>query len=559
MNELFLEIAIVIVTAGVFSLIALALRQPMIIAYIATGLVAGPSLLGFAKSPEVFEAMSQVGIAFLLFLVGLHLNWKSIKDVGVLSVMVGMGQVIFTSLAGTGIALALGFNLVTSVFIGVGFAFSSTIIIVKLLTDKEDINRFYGRISIGTLIIQDLAAMAVLLFVATITNDTGLSIELSLLYTVGKLIAASVVLWLLAKYVVQPLFSYIAREPEMLFLASVAWCFAIASGLSLIGFSIEIGALLAGIALAGSEVQREIDHKVRPLRDFFIIIFFIVLGTHLTIDSIAATILPALLFSAFILIGNPLIIMIVMRLFGYHPRTGFLVGVTMAQISEFSFIMMSAGLAAGYFGADILSMTTFVGLFTIVVSTYLIKYNEEIFEKIAWMFRWFETKLDPEDRDMVKDPDIVVIGAGLLGKEVLKSVREITDNYSVLDFDPHNVRDLRDKHEVVHYGDAGNFELLESLKVDKAKMIISTIGDLPVNIDIINFVRERNEKVPLVVAAKREEEAAQLYNEGATFVMMPHVLSGEMVANILKDKKTNKRSWSAIARRYKKELADLTA
>jgi Kef-type K+ transport system membrane component KefB len=417
MNELFLEIAIVIVTAGLFSLIATLLKQPMIIAYIATGLVVGPSLLGLAKSPEVFEAMSQVGIAFLLFLVGLHLNWKSIKDVGVLSLMVGMGQVIFTSLIGTGIAILLGFNLVTALFIGVGFAFSSTIIIVKLLSDKDDINRFYGRISIGTLIIQDLAAMAVLLFVATITTDSHLSLELSLLYTAGKLIIASLGLWLLSRFLVQPLFSAIAKNQEMLFLASVAWCFAIASSLSLLGFSIEIGALLAGIALAGSEVQREIDHKVRPLRDFFIIIFFIVLGTHLTIDGIAATIFPALLFSAFILIGNPLIIMIVMRLFGYHPRTGFLVGVTMAQISEFSFIMMAAGLSAGYFGADILSMTTFVGLFTIVVSTYLINYNEQIYEKIAFIFRPFETSLDPSDIDAIREPEIVVIGAGILGKK----------------------------------------------------------------------------------------------------------------------------------------------
>ena len=551
---LFNEIAIIIVTAGALSLIVYLLRQPLIIAYILTGLIAGPSLLGFAQSPEFFQAMSEIGVAFLLFLVGLHLNWRNIKDVGIVSVLVGLGQVIFTSAIGYLISIQLGFDPVTSLFIGVGFAFSSTIIIVKLLSDKKDIERFYGRISVGVLIVQDLVAMLVLLVVATL-SDGGGDLSEALLLSAGKVLIVLFVLWFLAKKVLPFVFNFAARDQEMLFLTAIAWCFAVASTLHFIGFGIEIGALLAGISLAGSNFHREIDHKISPLRDFFIVIFFIVLGTHLSIDSIAMVWQQSLLLSGFILLGNPLIVLVIMRILGYHPRTGFMVGVTMAQVSEFSFILITAAVAGNFVSNDVLTLTTMVGLITILFSTYLIKYNEQIYSKLEWLFAFLETKGDPDHKRIDSAAEVVLFGYGYLGRSILPSVMKMKKKYLVVDFDPVNVRHLRNQKINVEYGDVGSEEFLKYIRIHRSKLIISTIRDIAVNTDLIRYVKKRSGQSSIIVTAKDHHQTADLYALGATYVMLPNDLGGKLFADMLQKKTIRKVSWKAEAKRQKRQFS----
>ena len=377
MDKLFAEIAIVLITAGVLALIFNFFRQPLIVAYIATGLLTGPAIFGVLNNADVFQVMSEIGIAFLLFLVGLQLNWNHIKDIGKAAFFVGVGQVFFTSIFGYFIGLALGLDHLVSLFIGVGFAFSSTIVMVKLLDDKNDLDRLYGRISVGVLIVQDLIAIFILLMVATFLQGNG-TWQTILLGSSGKLALVLLALYVLSKYILPVIFSYSAGNKEMLFLLAIVWCFAAASALYILGFGLEIGALLAGVSLAGSQFQREIDRKIKPLRDFFIIIFFIVLGSHLTFDSVAEVWPESLILSAFILIGNPVIVILIMRFLKYRPRLGFLVGVTMAQISEFSFILMALATGSGIIPMGALTLTTLAGIITILISTYLIKYNEQI-------------------------------------------------------------------------------------------------------------------------------------------------------------------------------------
>ncbi|RMD51632.1 cation:proton antiporter, partial [Candidatus Parcubacteria bacterium] len=220
---LFFEIAAVIITAGVIALIARLLKQPLIIAYIATGLLVGPGLLGIAESHQVFDALSEIGIAFLLFLVGLHLNWRNIRDVGKIAVMAGVGQIMFTAFAGGVMAYWLGFDLFTAALLGIAFAFSSTIIIVKVLSDKEDLDRFYGRISVGILIIQDIVAMLMLLGLVAF-NDSDESIAMIVGISIVKMAAALFFLWLFAKFVLPHVFRYAAHSQELLFLIALSWC-----------------------------------------------------------------------------------------------------------------------------------------------------------------------------------------------------------------------------------------------------------------------------------------------------------------------------------------------
>lgn len=547
-SELFLEIAAVMMTAGVLSLLAYRLRQPLVIAYILTGIIVGPAALGFAQSAEVFETLSRVGVAFLLFIVGLNLNWRNIQDVGFVALASGVAQMLITSAAGYGIGQLLGFTPWTSIFLGVSFAFSSTIIIVKMLTDKEDIERLYGRIAVGALIVQDLIAMVLLLFLSA--YGAGGTVSEMVTGSLVKAIAAVAVLWFLAKFAIPKLFTFAAKNQELLFLMAIAWCFAVAGGLQILGFGIEIGALMAGVALAGTGFQHEIEAKVRVVRDFFLVIFFIVLGTHLSVDNISSLLLPGLAFASFVLVGNPLIMLVIMRLMGYHPRTGFLAGTTVAQISEFSFILIGGGIAAGLITADALPLATMVGLLTIAISSYLITYNEHIFEFLAHRIPWLRGTVAENEGTGEHAAQIVLFGFDRMGQEIYPMMEDVASRFLIIDFNPSVVEDLKHRDIPVMYGDAGSEDVLKLARIHEAKMVISTIPDMEVNADILDFVQARGSKTLVVVTVKNSDDAARCYALGAHFVIVPSILGGAHFAQILKKTKLLKRGWQEVAKKY---------
>jgi Kef-type K+ transport system membrane component KefB len=550
LNDLFLEMAIIIMTAGVISLLLYKLRQPLIVAYIITGIIVGASFLRFTETLHLFEILSTLGISFLLFIVGLNLNWRHIRGVGGVALAGGLAQVVLSSAIGYFIARALHFDLTTSLFLGIGFAFSSTIIIVKILTDKEDIDRLYGRIAVGILIVQDLLAMLSLLFLSAWSGGADIATVLwsSLLKGVG----AVIVLGIFSKFIIPHLFRYAAKSQELLFLIALGWCFAVASFLSILGFSVEIGALLAGVALAGTGFQHEIEAKIRPLRDFFIIIFFIVLGTHLSLDSLGSIALPAAVFSALVLVGNPILTMIIMRVLRHHPRTAFLTGTTLGQISEFSFILITAGIAAKLVSSDALQLVTVVAMITIAVSSYVIQYNERLFEILARLFPFLKPKTAEPDVLEEAVPNVVLIGYDRMGKKILPMIQDISDRYKVIDFNPSIVEELMHYGVPVMYGDAGSEDALKFAKIDKTKMVISTIPDMAVNTDIMDFMHRHHARGTTILTVKSSEDAARCYALGATFVIVPSVLGGEHFASLLKKKGLTKTTWGTLG---KKELS----
>jgi len=551
---LFFEIAIVIVTAGLVSFIARLLKQPLIIAYIATGLLVGPAIFGFTGSSDVFSMLSQIGIAFLLFLVGLHLNWRNIKDVGKIAFFAGLGQVLFSSLAGFTISRLLGYGITEGAFIALAFAFSSTIIIVKLLSDKEDLERFYGRISVGILIVQDLIAMLALLGISAFNSGVG-SIGEVIGLSVIKLVCVVVALWLIAKFILPHVFKTAARNTELLFIVAIAWCFALASGLTFLGFGIETGALLAGISLAGSGFHREIESRIKPLRDFFLILFFIVLGTQLSFDAFSSSVVQIIAFSSFILIGNPIIVIFVLRVFGYHPRTGFLVGVTMAQVSEFSFILLATGIASGLVQIQTLSIATMVAMITITISSYLIKYNEYLYERIEPIFRWLEQVPDKaSERAERPVPCVLMFGYHNMGHSILPAIEKLKQGYLIVDFDPAVIDDLEAEARPHMYGDMANRDFLSYIGAEHAKLVVSTIPDMSANQDLIEYLIMKRSKAAIVVTVKTANDAQKMYQLGATFVIVPSLMGGELFAQMLKQKQLKKSSWQASAKVQKNTL-----
>lgn len=548
LESLFFEIGAVIVVAAILSYLAQLMRQPLIIAHIATGIIVGPSLLALTKSSDVFSALSEIGIAFLLFTVGLGLNWRRVKEVGAIALTSAIGQIVFTSLIGFLIAIRLGFDPITGIFLSIAFSFSSTIIIVKLLMDKEDLDTLYGKISVGFLLVQDLVAMLILLALGAIKEGGSLAEVLTV--SLGKGTAALALLALVATFVIPRMIRFAAKSQELLLLFSLGWCFAVAGALMSVGFGMEIGALAAGIALSGTVYEREIHARMRPLRDFFLVIFFIVLGTQFELSHIGGLAIPVIVFSLYVLIGNPLIMLFIMRMLGYHPQTAFLVGSIVAQISEFSFIILGAGVAAGLVSPNALTLTALVGLITFAGCTYFVKYNEQLYERLRPALRFMEKNRRPHQERTTRHaaPEVILFGYHRMGEVLLDEVCKLGKKYVVIDFDPSVIQSLEEQDIPAVYGDASDEGFLEGLRAEKSRLIISTIPDAGVSLDVLHYLRSRDFRGTIVVTVRALEEVAECYVQGATYVIVPSVLGAQKFQELLRANRTTATRWRKLGK-----------
>ena len=547
LEELFFEIGAIVVVAAGLAMVVSRLRLPLVIAYIVTGILVGPGVFALARNPEIFDALSKIGVAFLLFTVGLGLNWRNVRDVGGIALATGVGQVVATSLVGFGIGRLVGFDALTSLYVAVAFSFSSTIIVVKLLSDKDELGTLYGRISVGFLLVQDLIAMFILLGLGAV--GSGASVPDVVAQTLLKIAVLVPVLWLVSSRVVPRLVAFAARSQELLLVFSIGWCFLVASVLVWLGFGVEMGALVAGVTLSGTVFEREINARIRSLRDFFLLIFFVVLGTHLDVASLGSMLVPAAVFSAYVLVGNPILAMLVMRALGYHPRTGFLSGTTVAQISEFSFIVIAAGISLGHIHSEILTLATGVGLVTIAVSSFIVHHNAQMYDAFRPLFRWLEPKEDRQRDRASSAPGAKTFLFGLhdIGSAALRALQDIRRPFVVVDFDPTVIRELTDVGVSALYGDAGDEAFLEQIGVERASSVISTIPDVSVSLALLGYLRARKFAGTAIVSARSAEESAKCYAAGATYVIIPTQLGGEKLHELLLEKKTRRQSWTRLA------------
>ncbi len=492
-------------------------------------------------SNSSFGTFSQLGVALLLFTVGLQLNPRVIKEVGKASLITGIGQVVFTSTIGFLIAFFLGFSVTSSIYIAIALTFSSTIIIMKLLTDKGDLDSVYGKIAIGFLIVQDLIAIFALMFISSIS--TGDSTMTLIATTFVKGIIAVVVLSLFGVYILPYFMNRIAKSQEFLFLFSLSWCLALASLFYFLNFSLEIGALFAGILLAFSPYSSEISSKLKPLRDFFIILFFIVIGSQMIFLDIQQNIIPIVFFSIFILVGNPLIVMFLMKYLGYTKRNGFLAGLTVAQISEFSIILVALGVGVGHLSSEILSLVTMVGLITIAGSTYMIVYSSKIYPYISKYLNFFENKGNLNEKKIKKDAEAILFGYNRIGFNILRSFKKIHKSYMVVDYNPEIISSL-EKYKIPSvYGDAYDLEFLNELPLKKVKLVVSTIPDFETNMILIETIRAVNKEAVIIVTAHQIKDALLFYKKKASYVLTPHFLGGAYVAKMIEHLEIDKKDY----------------
>lgn len=552
MMNIFLQISLALLVVLAVSLVARLLKQPLIIGYILSGILIGPFFLNLLSQSETISTFSEFGIAFLLFIVGLHLSPKVIKEVGKISLITGIGQVIFTSLIGYFIAVWLGFPPLTSLYIAIALTFSSTIMIMKLLSDKDSLDKLYGKISIGFLLVQDLIAIIILIVVSSFSSGMNIASLIASNLLKGALIL--LVLLPLSYFILPKLSSFFAKSQEFLFLFAITFGLGLASLFYYAGFSIEVGALIAGIMLSMSPYSYEVSSKLKPLRDFFIISFFVLLGSQMVFGEISNLIVPAIIFSLFILIGNPLIVMVLMGIFGYSKNTGFMAGLTVAQISEFSLILVALGVKVGHLSSEILSFVTIIGLITIAGSTYLIMYSEKIYPYLSKYLSVFEKKKIKENKVKEKEYDCILFGENRIGFSIMKTFTNLRKNYLIVDFNPERVKKLVSRGIKCIYGDVSNTEFLDSLRIDKIKLVVSTIPDAETNLMLIHKIREKNKNSVIIATARQISETFELYKAGADYVILPHFLGGEYTARIIEKAGTNKRVY---LEEKKKQIKDL--
>ncbi len=527
-----LELAIVILIAAVLGSVAKLLKQPIVLAYLITGIVIG--YFGFFNfsDKDIFKTFSDLGIMFVLFLVGLEINYASLRLVGKPSLIIGSAQIIFTFIAGFFIANLFGFNNLISAYIAIALTFSSTVIVVKILSEKKDLNSLYGKLSIGILLVQDFMAILLLIFLTGIESGKGLVFSDIFLTTI-KGVALFTLMLILGRKIFPWIFDKIAHAQELLFLTSLAWLFIVAAGVERIGFSIEIGGFLAGLALANSSEHFQIAGRIKPLRDFFILIFFVILGSSIIFSNFSGLTLPIFIFSLFVLIGNPLIVLIIMGFLGYRKRTSFLAAVTSAQISEFSLILAALGLKLGHLTESVVAIITAVGIITITLSSYMIIYGEEIFRYLSPYLSIFERRKTKENETFIKEfhKPIILIGCGRTGQSIAYNLPK--ENLLIIDFDPEIIVQLKKYGFDYLFGDIADLEIIEKSNLDEAKLIISTSPDLEDNLTLLAGIKKLTVKPKTVLRARTEIEAKILYQNNADYVLLPHFTAGQYLGKTI--------------------------
>lgn len=534
----FHELTALIALAALIGCAGMMLRQPMIVSFIAVGVLAGPSALGIVQSHQHIELLAELGIAVLLFLVGLKLDLKLIRTLGPVALATGLGQVTFTSVIGFLIGLLLGLDTVTSLYVAVALTFSSTIIIVKLLSDKREVDSLHGRIAIGFLIVQDLVVVLAMMVLSAFGvgvregSDDSVFVHIGTVLLYGLMMLGFILLFI--RFLATPLVSRIARSQELLIIFAIAWAALLATIGSELGFSKELGGLLAGISLASTPFREAIVARLSSLRDFLLLFFFIALGSQLDLGLLRGQVSLSLVFSVFVLVGNPLIVMIIMGLMGYRKRTGFLAGLTVAQISEFSLIFMAMGLTLGHVSAESLGLVTLVGLITISLSVYMITYSHGLYGRLEPWLGVFERKRPYreeklEQQDMAEgNYDVILFGLGRYGKAIAHYLQQQDFSLLVVDFNPDEVRRWRAQGHAAIFGDASDPAFIASLTLTGVKWIVSALPQHGIGLThddprliLLEALKQQHYSAGIAISTQHLHDQEILREKGATLILLP--------------------------------------
>lgn len=548
MNNIFAQLAIVLSLCSVFGFLVMRFKLPLVVAYLLAGITLSFAVFFDPTHSAALEILPEIGVAFVLFLIGMELDLRSIRSLGKPILISSVGQILISTFAGFSIAKILGFGQSESIYLGMGLAFSSTVVVVKMLLEKRELNSLHGKLSIGILLVEDLVAILalMLLTVGHSAFNVGLQESVPILTLLLKAAGLFGLTYLVSKYLLEGIFSAVAKSVELLFLTAITLCFIFTSVALLAGFSIVIGAFLAGVALASSSYHLQIQGKVKPLRDFFIALFFVYLGAQANPSDFLNYGGAILIFTVFALIAKPLIYLLILSRFGFRKHTLFQTALNQSQISEFSLVVLLVGVELGTVSSGALSVMAIVAVVSIIASSVSISFSRKLYKIISPFIGVFEHKTKThfmeatsEEREM--ENHVVIIGAHRIGMPLVKFLSQEKIPFIVMDFNPHVVEKLKGKNINVIYGDIADPDMHDVLNLEKAKLVISTANDIGDNEFLIEECKRRKSDAKILVRATDDKQAKILKLMGADFVIQPENVSGIYLANQLK------KHWPAVS------------
>lgn len=539
----FSQFAILLVLACAGAFVVKFFKQPLLIGYILAGVVVG--LTGVIHDSQSLATLSSVGVTLLLFLLGLEMDVLEIPSIGKAALITGITEIAVMTTIGFSICMLLGLGVLPSLYIGVALSFASTIIMVKLLSEKKDLHSLYGRIAVGYLLVQDLVAMVILMFLSGMkAGESGLE---TYVMTGLKGVILLCITILIARYVLPLIFEkYAAVSSELLFITSIAWALGFAALVAgPFGFTLEIGGFLAGLSLSPLPEHLQIASRTKPLRDFFLVLFFVLLGIDVSIyGNFGQVLFPAILLSLFVLIVNPLIVMAILGATGYRKRTSFMAGLIVAQISEFSLIMMALGKTLGHVNQSDVSLVVLVGVITMTASTYMIMGSEKLYKLFLPMLYVFERK-HPKEKVLTEETTlsnhVVLVGCDRTGRSLATFLKNRGVDFLVIDFNPKVFTRLTADNVPVIFGDVNDTEILEAAHMESAVAIISTVGNFADNASLLSYLKTLRPRPISIFTSSCKHEAIRLYEAGATYVLVPEIIAGDFIKNLLKLHGTNKK------------------
>lgn len=532
----FVSVALILALAVAAGAIAKLLRQPVVVSFIIVGILAGPTAFNLVEGAEEIRLFAKFGIAILLFLVGLKLDFHMIRSTGKVALVAGLSQVAFTAAVGFGIAMLFGFEATTAFYIAVALTFSSTIIIIKLIGDKRELDTLYGRIAVGILIVQDILVVAAMVVIVTIGNPGEGSVVTDLVVTLASSAVFLGVIAFASRFVLEKVLDWISKSPELTLLFGVAWAIVLAAISILIGLSMEIGAFVAGVSLASTAYRESLGARMVSLRDVMLLFFFIELGASLTFADALGQLWPAIVLSVFVLVGKPLIVFAIMGWMGYRSITSFRTGVALAQISEFSLILIALGYSLGQVDSAVLSLVTLVAVFTITVSSYLILYTDKLFPLMQGFMHLFErgkaSAVDEESQSL--SFDAIVIGSGRFGTEVISGLISSGSSVLAVDLDPDALARARELGAETLFGDVGDPDFAKMLPIHQTGTLICTAPDRSTNTLLLESLKSLDYGGELYLTALDNQTAEMFAKEDRVTTIRPLKMAANRIVKQLK-------------------------
>lgn len=547
MHDLIRDITLCILFAWGVGLAAHFFRQPLILAYLVAGFFIGPFGMGWVKSQESISTISELGLIFMLFMIGLEIDLKKIVRAGRVILFAAGGQLIGGCVIGVLFFMAIGLKLggggFDALYLCIACALSSTVIIVKVLYEKRELDTLPGRITLGILVLQDIFAI---LFLAVQPSLDNLQIAVVLLSIarVGALVATAL---LLSRYVLPYLFHQIARRPELVLLGALAWCFLIGEIAERLQLSREMGSLVAGVSLSTFPYALDVTAKVTTLRDFFITLFFVALGMTIPIPNLSVIGL-ALIIAGFTLVSRIVTTFVPLYLLKQGLRASLLPAINLAQISEFSLVVIQTGVAAGHIQIQTASAASFAFVLLAVLSTFMMTRSDQITRLAIGPLK----RIGIRDLDHSQNADagedghgearrIVILGffraASALLSEIERQNKSLLDQISVVDFNPNVFRTLVERGQHVIYGDISNVDTLLHAGVGKAEIIILSVPDSLLkganNEKLVRHVRSLNPTAKIISTADMLSDVGDLYAAGADYVTVTRLSDAHELFNVI--------------------------